>query len=250
MNPDLVADIGNSRIKWGRCVPGAVAELASLDPEDCQAWQQQLLAWNHEGTNRWVVAGVHPGRRDRLVQWISERGDDVAVVDSWQQVPVSLSVAHKDRVGIDRLLNAVAAKRSIERGTDALIVSAGTAVTVDWIDGTGTFRGGAILPGLRLMAQALHDYTAQLPLVQIPASTTPQSPGTSTETAIQAGIFWAVVGGIRALLQELSKQATSQPAIFLTGGDVPLLEAVLEPRPRLWPEMTLEGLRLTAETLP
>ncbi|MEK7734665.1 MAG: type III pantothenate kinase, partial [Pseudomonadota bacterium] len=48
-----------------------------------------------------------------------------------------------------------------------LLVDAGSAVTVDYVDQDGAFCGGAILPGLRLMAKALHDYTALLPLIEV-----------------------------------------------------------------------------------
>ena len=38
---------------------------------------------------------------------------------------------------------------------------------MDWLDEGGAFCGGAILPGLRLMALALHDYTALLPQIEL-----------------------------------------------------------------------------------
>ncbi|HJT75951.1 MAG TPA: hypothetical protein VJ739_02020, partial [Gemmataceae bacterium] len=83
-----------------------------------------------------------------------------------------------------------------------------------------------------------------LPLIDTPAAP-PSLPGTSTPEAMAAGVFWAVVGGIRALTEEYAARTSARPEVFLTGGDAPLLHATLDPAAQLWPTMTLEGIRLT-----
>jgi type III pantothenate kinase len=260
MKSSLVVDVGNSRIKWGRCAdPSPVADYASLPPDDAAAWQAQLDAWGLTGPLTWVVSGVHPRSRDELFHWLRRRGDTVRLLDGWRELPLSIRVDHPERVGIDRLLNAVAANARRRAGAGAVVVDAGSAVTVDWVDPDGAFAGGAIFPGLRLMAQALHEHTALLPLVKV-RSAAPPLPGTSTPAAMEAGVFWAVAGGIRALIDQLAARlaiGTAPPDVFLTGGDGALLEAALEPaepaasrEPQLWPQMTLEGIRLAAEGLP
>src|SRR5205085_11851847 len=97
--------------------------------------------------------------------WIRQRGDAVAVLESWRQLPLEVKVEQPERVGIDRLLNFVALRSRTVRAVSMVVIDAGSAVTVDWVDEQGTFRGGAIFPGLRLMAMALHRYTAALPEV-------------------------------------------------------------------------------------
>jgi type III pantothenate kinase len=98
------------------------------------------------------------------------------------------------------------------------------------------------------MAQALHNYTALLPLVEI-RQPVPGLPATSTRAAMEAGIFWAVVGGINTLVDQLSTRSQTTPEVFITGGDGPLLQPSLKGSAILWPHMTLEGIRLTAEAL-
>jgi type III pantothenate kinase len=261
MKPDMVADVGNSRIKWGRCKDGSVATTMALPPDDPAAWQQSVEYWSRGLPLTWAVSGVHPERRDRLADWLRQRGDTVLVVDSWRQLPVQVFLAHPERVGIDRLLNAVAARDRVQRRVPVLIIDAGSAVTVDLVDETGAFRGGGIFPGMRLMAQALHDYTALLPLVEV-RSTNPPLPGTLTEGAIAGGIFWAVAGGIKALVRQLAARGreladphhSGSPlhsvVVFLTGGDARLLAPVMDVEVQVWPTMTLEGIRLAAEALP
>jgi type III pantothenate kinase len=248
MTPTIVVDIGNSRIKWGWCQNGRIAERASLPPDDPTAWQGQLDAWTLTGPASWVVSSVQPERRDRLVGWVHRRGDPVLVLEQARQLPLQVLVEYPDRVGIDRLLNAVAAQAE-RQNAPAIIVDAGSAVTVDWLDETGAFRGGTILPGLRLMAQALHDHTALLPLVEV-RNPAPPVLGTSTPAAIEAGIFYGVAGAINTLIKHFAARSAAHSRIFLTGGDAALLKESIEPRARHWPDMTLEGIRLAAEALP
>jgi len=252
MKPSIVVDVGNSRIKWGLCLDAI--QVCSLPPDDPAAWQRQLEAWQQTGPQCWAICGVHPPWLDQFADWASQRGDTVWVLEDWRCVPLTVRLEHPEWVGIDRLLDAVAVKERLRSnskslGKPAVIVDAGSAVTVDWLDETGAFAGGAIFPGLRLMAKALHEHTALLPLIDIKHAV-PRLPGTSTPAAMEAGVFWAVVGGIRTLTDQLAVRADATPALFVTGGDAPLLKPALEAGFILSPELTLQGLRLTAEAQP
>jgi type III pantothenate kinase len=249
MRADVVVDVGNTRIKWGLCSADAVIATASLPPDDPAAWQEQAQRWQLAPRLLWVLSGVDPLRRERLASWLVERGDVVHVVESPEQLPLQILLEHPQKVGIDRLLDAVAANARRRPGVAAVVIDAGSAVTVDRVDAAGAFRGGAILPGFRLMAKSLHDYTALLPCIEPPRGA-PAVPGTSTVQAMQAGIFWAVAGGIRALVEQMAAGDAVGPDVFLTGGDAAVLRPVLGEGVIFWPEMTLEGIRRTAEALP
>jgi type III pantothenate kinase len=245
MIPDVVVDVGNTAIKWGRCLAGGVREICSLPPQGLNAWREQAHRWQLPSPLVWVVAGVHPERRDAFVSYARLRGDTVHVLTHAASLPLVVRLEKPDHVGIDRLLDAVAANSRRMAGVSAVVIDAGSAVTVDLVDRDGAFVGGAILPGLRLMAKALHDYTALLPLIPPPLKR-PPVPGNATPSAMESGIFWAVAGGIEALVREYRIHCGSSVEVFLTGGDAPLLHAVL-PEAQLWPAMTLEGIRLSAE---
>lgn len=248
MKPAVVADVGNSRIKWGRCAAGRVCQVCSLPPEETAAWEQQFRNWAMQPGSLWIVTGVHPARRERLADWLRQYQQQIFTLDDPKCLPLRVLLPRPEHAGIDRLLDAVAGNSRRSDGAPAAIIDAGSAVTVDLLDREGAFRGGAILPGLRLMAKALHDYTALLPVVE-PPSAPPSLPATATRPAVEAGIFWTVVGGIEAILHRYRLHCGSDIEVFLTGGDGPVLHAVL-PDARLWTEMTLEGIRLSAEALP
>jgi type III pantothenate kinase len=244
MTIDYVVDIGNSRIKWGRCTEERVGDIVSLPLNDPEIWQRQLDTWQPAAAARWCLAGVNPPRRDALVEWLRQRFEHVTVLHSASQLSLHVALERPDAVGIDRLLDAVAANARRAPGQPAIIVDAGSAVTVDWLDETGAFRGGAIAPGLRLMSQALNAYTALLPLVSI-TMPAPPLPGTATRPAIEAGLYWMCVGGINMLLARLCELSpATAPTVLLTGGDAPLLASHVPGI--LWPEMTLECIRIAA----
>jgi type III pantothenate kinase len=201
-----------------------------------------------EGPGSWAIASVHPPRAKHLADWLGERRATVLHVKDAEQLPLRVDVESPNKVGIDRLLNAVAAKSRVQRQVPIVIIDAGSAVTVDCVDANGAFSGGAILPGLRLMSQALHEHTALLPLVEIAWPCVPSALGKDTRQAIEAGIFWAVAGGIKALLRRMPRGPHEE--VFLTGGDASVLKHALEDTIHVWPNMTLEGIRQTAEALP
>ena len=248
MRPNVVVDVGNTRIKWGLCGEGGVLRIASLG-DDPDAWDRQLALWPLEG-NSWVLAGVQPQRGRRLRDWLEARGQQVLVLGV-ENLSLDVNLEFPDRAGIDRLLNAVGAKSKLRLGQGAVLIDAGSAVTVDWLDETHTFQGGCIFPGLDLMAEALWRYTALLPRVTV-TDPIPTLPGKSTVSAMQVGLFLAVSGGIREAVRLYSEMATAPPQVFFTGGQARLLaEAMRIPDSwTVWPEQTLAGILLTAEALP
>jgi type III pantothenate kinase len=254
MKPNIVVDIGNSRIKWGHCAEDGICEVASLPPENEESWYQQINSWKLKQPIQWAIAGVHPERVDRFMKWVKERPDKVALVHDRALLPIKIDVSEPGRVGIDRLLNGVAGRSRARPGVPLCIVDAGSAITVDWVDKEGVFRGGAIFPGLQLMAKSLQENTAALPFVEMQTnrSTWPAMPGNSTELAIRSGVFWAAAGGIDALTHWLVIRADTllKSESYITGGDASYLRPVLEHDFKLWPTMTLEGIRLAAEALP
>jgi type III pantothenate kinase len=245
MNPDFVVDIGNTRIKWGRCSSSKVETVVSLPSDDPSTWQTQLQEWSIPEKKTWVVSGVNPKTRGSLIDWLRNEHQQVRLLDDPAELPLIVRLERPDHVGIDRLLNAVAANSRRPQGTPAVLIDAGSAVTVDWLDREGAFCGGAIFPGLRLMTMALHSNTALLPLVTIKNSA-PALPARSTPDAVQAGVFWTVVGGIETIVARMA--GNDQPMVVLTGGDCGLLAPCMNRTSLVWPEMCLEGVRLAVAT--
>jgi type III pantothenate kinase len=246
--PDLVVDIGNSRIKFCRCEAlGLHLPVHGLSADDVEAWDRLANDWGLASSVEWAVASSDPGRRDEFANWATARGDRVVAINSRRDIPIQVNVDEPDRVGIDRILNVFAAAGRVKRGHPAIVVDAGSAVTVNLLDESGAFAGGAIFPGLRLMALALHEHTAQLPFVPIDGPLPEGPPGKNTDAAIRLGILHAAAGGIDALIRATSTRCSTSPRLILTGGDMtPQLAGLLETRQmfqsEIRPALTLEGI--------
>jgi type III pantothenate kinase len=264
MIPNVVVDVGNTRIKWGAVAPsgGAIGRAASL-PEDEAEWHAELDAWQKAGVVpagplTWLLTSVRPVRAERLRAWLLARGDRVEQLSRAAQLPLTIGLPEPDKAGIDRLLNAVAAKRMLSPGNPAVLIDAGSAVTIDWLDEDHVFRGGLIAPGLDLMARALNSYTALLPVVEVTLPI-PSLPADRTTTAMQAGIYLSVSGCIRESVRLYASQSKTPPRVYLTGGQAVLLSAAMKPEAErqppwhtwtLWPNQTLMGILYAAEGLP
>jgi type III pantothenate kinase len=235
--PPLVAvDIGNSRIKIGRFdaapkrdigpEPAATLELP-LANRNGELDTAALANWCHvqlTGTATWLVSSVHRGAAERLQASVlalaRKAGFDWSMrALTYRDVPIGIEVDLPERVGMDRLLAAVAADRLRPRDRPAIVVDMGTATTVDLVTARGAFAGGAILPGLAMSAHALAEQTDGLPQVPIDTWTGSPAPlGKSTVPAIESGLFWGAVGAIRELVSRISAPLLKPPVIYLSGG--------------------------------
>ena len=155
-----------------------------------------------------------------------------------------LSIDYDDptRIGVDRLAAAAAAHRVTPDGQAAVVVDAGTALTVDAIDGDGTFLGGAIAPGLRLGLNALSTGTSFLPQVELVA-TTPLL-GKNTSDGLRAGVIHGSAALVEGLCARIAVALDSPIAVFLTGGDAPLLQPHISTVHTCDPDLVLRGLAL------
>lgn len=251
----LAIDVGNTRIKFGLFLvsenrphgklPECVQRTVVLSGEPLP-WEL-LKSWKSSSAN-WqtaVIAGSNPDGVKRLqADWPNELGETPLHVTNTAQFPLAILVDEPRRVGIDRLLNAIAVNELRASGRPAVIVDSGTATTVDLVTSEGAFAGGAILPGLALSAKALHEYTALLPLVSVTelGQETPEPVGLNTRAAIRSGLFWGQLGAVKELIE---REAGPHADIFITGGGGALLTTYL-PGARFESHLPLQGLVLAA----
>jgi type III pantothenate kinase len=249
--PDICIDIGNTRMKWYAKLPNnQVFFFASTNTEptgwleDFQKVQQQLQV---TPSYSWAIAGVNPIRVQQFTEWLQQRGDQVDVIASYQQIPLPVQLPDPSKVGIDRLLSSLAAKHRKPQNQAAIIVDAGTAVTVNALSRDGVFLGGAIAPGLRTMRVALQQQTAKLPLVSEVPEGANGLPGKTTQEAIYFGTQELFLGGVERLIQQTGKHFNREFVLFFTGGDGQLLQQHLSHLGGTFDAcLTVEGLRLAS----
>src|SRR5262245_37417812 len=187
--PLVAVDIGNARVKLGdfdrprtASLPEPLHAIAlALDCSD-----EQLTGWLPQAASEysWWISSVNRPVAARLVQALQRLGAKGAHVLVHTDLPIAIELPSPERVGVDRLVASLAARVLVGHGRAAIVVSMGTAITVNLVNPAGAFAGGAILPGVTLAARALHEFTDLLPLVEIvePGGVL----GTSTVEAIQS----------------------------------------------------------------
>ena len=156
-------------------------------------------------------------------RWIASSAAQCGVINTY---------ADPARLGADRWAALIAA-RALHAG-DCLVVMAGTATTIDVLSGNGEFRGGLILPGERLMKQALAERTAGLPLARGVVTDTPRDTG----DAIETGCFFAQLGAIERMFARLSGDGIC----LLSGGAAGRMAEHLNIPVRVVDNLVLEGL--------
>src|SRR5262249_45419961 len=192
----------------------------------------------------WWIASVNRPATRRLTDWLASRNVSRVKLVTHADLPLQIDVPLPDRVGVDRLANAVAANRLRDARRPSVVISFGSAVTVDLVSESGVFQGGAILPGIAMAARALHEFTDLLPECEV--SEAPEALGRSTRAAISSGIFWGTLGAARELVARVS--GPIEPQVFLTGGAASEFAAVFaepgEEAPQFVPHLTLAGVAL------
>ena len=103
-----------------------------------------------------------------------------------------------------------------------VIVDAGTCVTVDFVDGEGTFHGGAIAPGAAMQLKAMHDGTNALPEITF-EKPLQEAFGKNTAQAMLQGVYHGIKGMVRQLTEQYASRYGAYPMVVATGGDAMLL---------------------------
>jgi type III pantothenate kinase len=164
-------------------------------------------------------------------------------LNSETKLPFINSYKTPKTLGVDRIaLVSASVKQFPEK--NVLIIDAGTCVTFDFITEGNEYLGGAISPGIRLRYQALHDLTANLPLLD--TSQPKNSIGNTTESAIHSGVVNGIIKEIDGIIDEYH-QKYSDLTIILTGGDAKFLSNQLKNSIFANSNFLLEGLNFILE---
>ncbi|HEY0179369.1 MAG TPA: type III pantothenate kinase [Dokdonella sp.] len=213
---NLLIDFGNTRLKWarldgGRLQPGGAFVHAgrALGPLLGREWS------GLGAVDAVLVASVVAAARER------ELGDDVrgrfGVRAEFVRSPAAAlgvrnAYAEPERLGVDRFLALVALHADAPR---ALVhVGVGTALTLDALAADGAHLGGLILPGPRLMREAVLGGTARVGAVDGQWSEMPQS----TADAVFSGALCAASGAIDRFRVAAERRLGAPPALLVSGG--------------------------------
>lgn len=250
--PVLAVNVGNTRVSFAPLMGGKTPTGAKSAPVDAieEAARECAAALAGLGADAVaVIASVNDPAAERIERALAEVTGDDGVVRFGRDIEIpirhTLDAAGEKTVGQDRLLTALAAYETA--GQACVVIDAGTAITVDFVDGEGVFHGGAIAPGARMMLDALASRTASLPAValEVPVALQDEAAppfGKNTPDAMRTGVIAAARGLVRDLTDRYATFYGAYPQVIATGGDAALLFSGDELVEHIVPDLTLIGI--------
>jgi type III pantothenate kinase len=242
----LLLDLGNTRLKWalqqgdGWLAQGSVAWDEPVEGILSEAWSTVPLP-----TAVYGASVVDAAREQQLAACVA--GAFRAEV-TWLRTPaiacgVRNAYAEPQRLGVDRFLAMVAAYA--DGCAPCVVVSVGTALTLDALTADGRHLGGLIAPGPQLMQQSLLDATARV---------RPERPGEildladNTADAVASGCWQAAAALVDRFATRMAGRLDGASTLILGGGDAERLAPLLSLPTQLSHDAVLRGLAVWSGT--
>ncbi|ARV12418.1 pantothenate kinase [Gilvibacter sp. SZ-19] len=237
---NLIVDIGNTRTKFAVFKDGILQELKYSEAGTESQQLEQLLEQYPQLEKAILSATGHIP--DALYNGLNQA---LALIPLSHRLllPFKNLYATPETLGLDRIALVAAAAKHFP-GQNCLVIDAGTCVTFDLLEADGSYRGGAISPGLRMRYEAMHHFTANLPLLDPQQIESYQ--GDSTANAMHAGAFRGLIHELNGAIDE-TKARFDDLTVILTGGDAQILRDHLKNGIFANSNFLLEGLDFLLE---
>jgi type III pantothenate kinase len=238
----LTIDIGNSAIKFGVFETERLTNKFSIPTQ--RNYTADEIADRVGGRipasiDAAIACSVVPEVESAVADFVKDRfGLETRFVCSTDALGLEISF-EVATTGTDRLVNASAA---VERyGVPCIVVSLGTATTIDVVDRGREYLGGLIAPGMSVSAEALSLAASKLPEVETRKPNSVISK--TTDSAIRSGIVYGQVAMVEGLLERIFDELGERPHIVATGGFAEFIASETVLIDHVDTDLTMEGLR-------
>jgi len=246
----LAVDVGNTQTVLGlfkdETLDGhwRVATDPTLTADELRAKIGGLLALDElswTDIERIVLSSVVPALTGHYEEMaVRATGSAPMVVGPGIKTGMPIRYDNPHEVGADRIVNGVAAFEAF--GGPVIIIDFGTATTLDVVDGTGAYLGGAIAPGVETSAEALFARAARLAKVDLDPPT--KVIGTNTRESVQAGLLLGEAAMVDGLVRRAWRELGAECSVVATGGLAELMAPLCETVGNVDSDLTLRGLLL------
>lgn len=227
---NLTIDIGNTSIKVGLFKDDNLEEVKKFN--DLEALNAFL-----ELKEKQAIAICSVRYKEEEIRGKVKGLEGAIFLNHQTKIPIGLNYDTPATLGMDRLAAAIGAFQ-VYPNTTVLVIDSGTCITYDLI-ASGSFMGGMISPGMEMRFKAMHEFTANLPLLDV--ESTDEMIGRSTATSMNNGVFFGLVGEINHHISQLMLKYPDLKVI-MTGGDAHLFESKIKSDIFVAPEIVLLGL--------
>lgn len=213
----LLIDFGNTRLKWATADATTLTAgrpVAAEAPTLADALGEPFAALDGRVDGVLIASVVSDAREEelrRLLRRTLPRAGAAFVRSPAHALGVRNAYAEPQRLGVDRFL-ALAALHARPRAQ--VLVSVGTALTLDALAEDGRHLGGLIAASPTLTRGALAAATARL----LPPSREVRMLADSTADAVQSGAVLAAVALTERFRSHAAAPLGAWPALVLAGG--------------------------------
>jgi type III pantothenate kinase len=233
---NLAIDLGNTALKWAvfedknLIFRGNFGYLNLLeDLKSLEKFQIRRVAYT-------TVIEVPEELKYFLSQF-----DFVLSINQNSTFPLGNAYETPQTLGIDRLMNAVAAN-NLFPNNNVLVIDCGTCLKIDFVSIANGFEGGSIAPGLNMRYKALNQFTHQLPLLEPKQfnNLTGKNTSDSIHNGVMSGMANEIIGAVNAYAENYLDLK-----LIITGGDYLYFQDIIEKKAIFAePNLTLIGINL------
>ena len=245
----LLIDVGNTRLKWAWLGSNELSDQQAVVHRDVERdrWLAPLSAPAHKAS-RVLVCNVAGAAMAKMLSDFAHgkfgiKPEFISASRRYQQLTNAYLDPHL--LGADRWLAVVGAWTRVHCAL--CVIDAGTAVKVDAVDAGGRHLGGLIVPGMRMMREALLNGTSDIAgAAHLSTASDAGILANNTQGAVSRGAEFALAGLADRAADMIVKETGIEPKLLITGGDAALITATMRRRGEIVPDLVLQGLAAIA----
>jgi type III pantothenate kinase len=241
----LLVDIGNTRIKWAwvrnqRLSRQRAAVHAGWQSQD---FEREILGGVKKVDRIVVVSVASEAVNQSFTEAAQRAAHKVPEFVASARTASGITTRYREpwRLGADRFV-AVVAAHSLAGKRGACVIDAGTAMTIDVVDGKGIHHGGAIVPGPDLMVSSLLKNTNGIQQRAQGGASGRGLFARETRAAVEQGASHAAAAIVDRAVDEAKIVMRASPLVILTGGAAKRIHPLIRSRHVSVPDLVLRGL--------
>lgn len=220
----LAVDVGNTNIVLGCIENGEITNTVRLQTDSHKTSAEYAITLkqlfdffeiNSKGFEGAILSSVVPPVTEPLRAAIERlTGVKCLLVGPGMKTGLNVRIDDPGTLAGDLVVGSVAALNVY--GAPVIVLDMGTATTVVLIDRNSCYRGGAILPGVKLSYAALSAGTSLLPDISI---TPPKKCiATNTVDSMRSGAVFGTAASLDGMIERMEAELGERCTVVATGG--------------------------------
>ena len=230
---NLIIDVGNTQTKLALFNEDTIVSVINVPTESLLLNLHTLF--KEENILNTIISSVIKTKKE-IITYLQKQSFLISL-NTETKIPFNNLYKTPKTLGVDRIALMASVHKNFPK-KNVLVIDAGTCITYDFLNANNEYFGGAIAPGLQMKYNAMHHFTAKLPLLK-PKEEIPF--GDSTKNAMHQGVINGTILEIDGVINQYQQKNTNL-TIVLTGGDTNLLAKLLKSSIFANPNFLLEGL--------